>query len=469
MQLFEHQLINYLIPPTGSHIIKHMYKRYLILILYLILGIAGKSMATTTASPLGEGIRHHVIIAIDKAGCGKWAINDEVAQKVNKWLSDTGLTGEAPGRQLFEDGDFISIVGFAMNELNTDIKMFVAPIQNLNYKSFKASDLSRKVAKQWSEWVQAPHGSGSSPYSLVSVAKPYSLMALKSDSVTVNRTFLIMVTDHHYNGNNFYDEIVYLIQMQKQAKIDNPVNKDTILEKCYKVEQNYFIKFRGSKYISVNNYQIPKGYIELYEFVPLQQNFALSSAMEFPSHLTATRLSNGKYQVTVPVKWRNNTIYKLEELDVFLTSADTPQYSTPSDAIRFSGLDTTFTFEIFSKSELDHLAMRAWVRLNDGVYNATVMSPTAQNTIESGRDGLNVLIPIEREKKATVYGIPLESWAWPSFIESQYLAANIWEFLILFIPLVAVSIWLLWYFSRPFYYRPREGDFKLISKKNNKS
>ena len=101
--------------------------------------------------------------------------------------------------------------------------------------------------------------------------------------------------------------------------------------------------------------------------------------------------------------------------------------------------------------------MRAWVKLIDGVYNATVLTPSLSAPTFFGRNGLNVDIPVEYEDDATVYGIPLLDLFWIPGIESQYLMAKIWEIIL---P-ASLLIYLIYYMAAHRTYRPKVKDFTL--------
>ena len=157
-----------------------------------------------------EALRHHIIIAVDKAGCDGWLGNAEVGQYVN-YLIHSKLADETAKRHYFEPGDYVSVVGFRINSNQRDMSVFAMPLRAgggfMAYQQYNNNQLNSLLSEEWRETVLQSYNTGGSAFSLVSVAKEYALSALKSDGQKVGRTFLVMITDRHYNGNNFYDEM----------------------------------------------------------------------------------------------------------------------------------------------------------------------------------------------------------------------------------------------------------------------
>ncbi len=410
-------------------------------------------------------LRHHVIVAIDKAGCNTWIREGYVANAVCELLYNYPTDSSLYYRKsLITDGDYLSFVGFTIKPYERDMSTYMLsrgtnPLVYQNHKN------RTYIKRNWENIVGDPVG-GNNNFSLVSVAKPYALMALNDRSKTVNRTFVILITDHRYNGGDFYEEIK-AFQIQSGGQL----TYESIYKKCYEVEQNYFIRYIKSTQLSIGYGKT--GYVELYEYVPLQQHFSLSLIIDHNPTIKAKRSRDGSYEASVNLNQMNNAQYKIERIEIFPTNNDTSTYSTPQELttiiLESTEIDTTLTYFLHDKTA-KKFEMRAWVRLNDNVYNATVLTPLEQSPKEYGRNGLNILIPIEYEKERLIYNlITLKTWMWPSFIESQDGAILFWEIIL---PILVILFFILNIRFAPTYH-PGKGDFKLIKfnkhdKKGNK-
>lgn len=436
-----------------------MENKYIIGIFFL-WATAFLSHPSFLKAEVDDTLRHHVILAIDKAGCDGWIGNKEVAQKVRNVLLDFRHDDYQIYRPLFQTSDYLSILGFAVDASQHDMSMYATPLKMggkpVRYMNPDKQNLNRLLTHSWSEIALQKFNPGNSPFSLVSVAKPYALLALKNSSVDVNRTFLVLITDHHYNGNDFYDEIVSLVQRQRALNVYSEIDVNRVFQKCYAVEQEYYIRHIKTDTVWANRLYAPQGYVEVYEYLPLQQYFSLGAVINYPTELVAKRCKGGKYEIELPLTWRNNPHFTLKRLDVFGVAEDTPSFRTPENAVRLDSLGKA-VFRIDRNEKITSIRMRAWVKLLDGVYQATVLSPSQAASIYLGRNGLNVDIPIKYEDDATVYGLPLWDIFWLPGIDSQFTMAKIWEIIL---P-AGLLIYLIYYMATHRTYRPKVKNFSL--------
>ena len=77
----------------------------------------------------------------------------------------------------------------------------------------------------------------------MSIAKPYILKKLGQESAKqwVERTFILLVTDHRYNGGDFYNELQYFLG--SQSYINKNIGLFDVLDVCYDVEGEFCIKY----------------------------------------------------------------------------------------------------------------------------------------------------------------------------------------------------------------------------------
>ena len=433
-------------------------------------------------------LRHHVIVAIDKAGCYEWSRSSEVAVTVKNILFDINTKSEDPSlcdrSPLVQDGDYVSFVGFSIKPSAKDMDTYVLPLGDSKYSpykyksgpnlknrlrnlhlgdsiyspcKYKTYSECKKLIRNWSYIVGEPNY-GNNNYSLVSVAKPYALRALKDDTKEVNRTFILLITDHRYNGGDFYEEIKAF-----NIKSNGKLSYNQIFKNCYEVEQNYFIKYIQSKEIGKNQY------VELYEYVPLQQNFTLTSAINHEPVFYAKRQRGGGYDVEIKLTNTTNPLYKVKEFDLFPNNSDQTEYKTPAYASRITcpdgKIDTTLHVHIPSHSNNMHIEIRAWVKLIDNVYNATLLTPNKEAPIEYGKNGLNQLVQVKFEGNETILGVlDLQDWMWPFWIDTQHSAVLFWNaiIIILLLALVITVFVILTLFTPP--YHPTTAYFKLVYK-----
>ena len=132
-----------------------------------------------------EPLRHHIIIAVDKAGCDGWIGNAEVGQYVN-YLIHSKLSDEKAHRRYFEPGDYVSVVGFRINSNQRDMSVYAMPLRAgggyLAYQQYNNYQLNSLLSGEWKGTVLQSYNTGESAFSLVSVAKEYALSALKSET-----------------------------------------------------------------------------------------------------------------------------------------------------------------------------------------------------------------------------------------------------------------------------------------------
>lgn len=418
-------------------------------------------------------LRHHIIIAIDRSGCDKWTGNAEFGQEVQRLLLRQSFSEDSEDNDrthLFEEGDYISFVGFRINHDQTDMNVFAMPLlyetNNFSWLSLSKENLRSTLGKNWNSTVLQSYNPGDNGFSLVSVSKAYALRAVPSyEGKYADRTFLIMITDHHYNGNDFYDEIRNFIKVQKEKKIAYPLNVDSIFAKSYNVEQNYYIRYISHKEVDEEKY------VEFYEYVPLPLFFSIQSVIRYPTNLRAVRNRDGSFEVKLPIQWIENKGYHLLRLEAFPNETDQIMYSTPNNAIVTTELPDNLRF-ILHDNKAKYIQIRGWLILNDGFYNGTLLSADSNNPRQTIRDGLNVLITIDYDADATIWGskkLAKFGWFLLPLVDDQYRAAHIWEYYILPLMVLLLLAYLGYRLARTEYYTPKASEFIISNKDESPS
>lgn len=273
-------------------------------------------------------------------------------------------------------------------------------------------------------YSQIPYGKF---YSITSFAKSYSLMALKGKHNT-NRTFMVIITDGVYNGNDdYYGEASYVKNKFTEE------GKNQFKREIKTVQTNYFCQY-------IDQRPINGGYIQLYEFIPLQQYFALESVLSFPHSIVAER-KKGEYQIKFPIVRVKNDDYKIERLQVTVSSGNGDvifkEEVTPDKELTIN-IPNDKVYGVDSRA---NIKIKAWVKLCDGIYNNTVLHPEGSKL--QGAEGLSRIISIELEQDAKILGIiPLSDFLfYMSFwTSSQTTAANSWAWILIFIAIAAIVV-----------------------------
>lgn len=263
---------------------------------------------------------------------------------------------------------------------------------------------------------------GETYYSITSFAKPYSLMSLRGQ-ITTNRTYLAMITDGKYNGNDdYYGEVEYV---KNQF---SPEGKAEFKKAIKSVQTNYFCEF-------IEQMKISGGYIQLYEYVPLQQYFALESVLDFPHKIIARR-NKFSYVIEFSSSSVENKDYEIQRLTLALNKGDQEM------SIRDIKENHSVAFDVSAEDVQDvHLELKSWVKLCDTIYDNTILHPNGSKL--QGKEGLVRKIIIEKEPNAMVLGLfPLSDslFRLSFWTSSQVTAANSWGWILIFVFLAIIVL-----------------------------
>lgn len=354
--------------------------------------------------------KNHVIIALDA--------RSNVNKNPSNWMNNTKIIEDNISSILSKNGienGIVSTMTYSMDSLENDLSKYT-------HKIAVAEPFSLDNIKSFWKKLSQTREEGSR-FSLLSIAKPYCLKAVKAESndntaKLAYRTFLILITDLRYNGNDdFHDELRHKPRMNQTL-----LNK--ILGEVKIVQQNYFYDF-------ISQVQLNGGYMMLFECIPQQKYFALESITEYPHNIVANRTKDG-YTLSFEFKSYDNPNYELLKSEVSIgyevvsvEGYGKVEFLIPSDT--WNGTDTI------------HANIKSWVRLLDGIYNRTILSPDGAEL--QGRDGLNKFIVVEPEPKAKLLWIlPLPDFLFNiSFWTSdQTIAAGVWSVLIILALIVLI-------------------------------
>lgn len=423
-----------------------------------------------------DDLIHHVIIAVDYSPTpstgegGQWKLRNQVAESICKLSKAVVKDGLGNDRNVLSNKDFYSVVAFRANVDNNNLRQYVRPI-TANGESLlfvkndgnRALDSCLIVRDEWERWLNSTPWlmNNGQAYSLLSIAKPYCLNFFANCDVKrdVNRTFLIVVSDRVFNGDMYLE--IQNLQSDNRGCGLTEINDNEVYNVLYNVNQSYYIRRVKTDSIRKGIFSI-RGYVDLYEYVPFQKNFKLSSVLELPTRIKAKRIRGNKYEYDVSFSSRNNPAYKPIELKVYADNGDLVNLydeSTLSNDVKLKG-------EIDSDHRFEKLKFVAKVRLLDSVYNNTVLSPSDKALVEAGREGLNHSIEIDYEKRANIFFIPMFDFMWFSFLpDDQESAALIWELLIGFVIVLLAMLYVVILYYRNRYFIPTIDEIELKVKK----
>lgn len=379
---------------------------------------------------------NHVIISIDLK-CEITMYERDYAVSKIKSVIPQMLKGNN-----INDG-YASVQFFSVNENAEDLEQYV---KNINTPFTAFSNANTILSSLDESDFYNYHGNH---YSVVTIAKPYSLLKFKdlNPGNLVKRTYLVLVTDYKYNGNDdFYGELKHVPRISKGTK-------EAIMNTIKDVQQNYFYKFITEENIS----RYPRsGYISLFEVIPLQQYFSIESVLDFPHKVIATRTKDG-YQAKFNISQLDNPNYHFIISEAFIPVEG-------YNDVRKIDVGKEYIFNIPDELVADvgkeniYINFRTWVHLLDKVYNHTILTP--DGTKLQGSDGLSRKIEVELEKDADILGfIPLYDGLYDiSFwTDNQNTAAATWSWIFILI-FIAIMIFIIWKSTQ---YKSKNNDVKI--------
>lgn len=463
-------------PSTNSMSINHIHR----FVLVFLTALCWFPLLAQT----DEDVRNHIIIAIDEriSGTGWRATDNAIREKVEAYLFQpitlTQYKNEKNsakdieridtlygGKPLYKDGDLLSIVFFSLGQDDKSMNSFTsAALYDKNdFLYIPYSDNVKAILR--AKWPSIAQGRDIHDvrHSIFSIAIPQVLSRCESkeDYQLTNRTFVIIITDRSYSDKNYFDDIRDFTDQQFRVLGWHAITKSDIVRVGEKVSKDYFINWINQderKYQFFNGASVHRTkHTDLYELQPNQEHLRMAAILQYPETVTATRGRFGKYRIDFAMSpedaERFNVLHleaKLESVDKGKKRVQTPlvSYKANSPKTIFPGKEVHYI--LGKKKTFNQIELRAWVNLKDGIYNATVLTPSKEAAPYLGPKGLNVIIPIKYEPKAkTAFGlIPL--WNIFCFTGNQQADATIVNLLIIMLLVAALLYWIY----RTRYYEP---------------
>lgn len=390
----------------------------------------------------GAVARNHVILAFDEAGTSWRLVDDRVRENVEYFLFHN------EGKPLLSQGDYLSVVGVKGDCSSRGWGEFVYVKSSFvdDYENIK-----RMLSPTgWPSQVKTPDRYNyQESYSLISIAKPYILAALgkSPNKAMVDRTYMIFVTDHRYNGNDYYNELQYFLGQEGYVRAG--IDVIDVLQVCYDVEREYCIEYIDVRQWPFSPFNGRYKNVELFEVSPNQEYLTLPAVIDYSPSLPAIRKRRHSYEVTLDLE-HANPHFDVKEIVVYKCS-ESKGFEEPIDTLNsFDRYSKTFVFDRSEK--ISHLRMTAKIKLNDNIYDATLLTP---ETVP----GLDQTIKVNQESDSRIlFGLaPLPDWMWLSFVETQEAAAIVASFIILIVCAIMMLIYI--YVTKT--YKPKDEEVRI--------
>ena len=369
----------------------------------------------------------HVIIAFD----------DFIFNQFNNALLDgyfVRLNVSKALRNLnLSEGDYYSLVNFSISAYKHDINELVRPIKDSNgkeivWRPFKSAD-DVFAQNTWGNMIVAQGRDyvGSGAFSLLTGAKAYSLTSVPSNGRSlVNRTYLLMVTDDNYNGNDDYNKEFSTL------KYENPnckLSYEAFANHCREV--SLFYKFIYNRKYNIQQSGERSYDVHVYDVNP-QSQIALPSVVNYPANLGLAQV-NGGYRLKFDFSSASHD-YIIKKFQVVYFDCDGNEHITEYAKDTTAVIDIPNT-ELRSVDSLKVL-LRGWMLQNDKLYGGVLLSPD-----DPLLQRLNVSLKLQLKNEALLFGvIPIPPLLW-SFTDSTTKAVTVWS--VISILLLVLFMWWL--------------------------
>lgn len=428
-----------------THLIVSTKEKYIIcLFVYLLSCMISPSMLWCQERKpwLNDSLTNsHVIIAFDAALPSAYNTipNHSPAfnRQIRRALEYVGI----------HQGDYYSFVNFVLGDASLDLNAFAQT------SIMGGTDMAWQTFTDYEELFS--HGSwnfiflGRSrvqgrPFSILTGAKPYSLRALhgKNDTRYSNKTYLLMVTDDQYNGNN--DINTEFRQLGPEMSRHQPA----FLEFCRQVSSKYQFNFK--KEFIIDAYLSAPYKVIVFEVTPMS-SFSLNSVVDYPAMLGLKRTRAG-YKLHFAYKCLDKA-YKMQKLQISYIKRNGDLFS--ENYYGSSGTVDVIMRDIPADSV--DVTLKGWLQYDDGVYGGVVESPLDENF---ERLSYTTTLPLGKEEK--VLGIiPLPDILWWFFPNDLSKAVLIWDVIVALIIIITIIVFAIKAFDRWTKYEPKNDQIRI--------
>lgn len=372
-----------------------------------------------------DTINKHIIIAFDNALPDKYrnALRDKsrIKNAISKLTIDLQL----------QKGDYYSLVNFGISSNAPSISKLARPIMDskgneIVWRLFDNFD-NMFAQNSWMSMVdiqgisQIARSRDDSPFSLLTGAKAYSISCLskRDEKKVACKTYLVMITDDHYNGND--DQNKEFDQM-----IGTRMSKTEFLNRCYNVAKSF--NFRYNKAVVIDNsYATGDLQAILFEVVPAM-SVSLNSVIDYPANMGLTRV-NGGYRLKFDFKSVSD-IHRLERLALRVID----KHGKRKNYVYKGNGSVEIMLPMSDFQDSVVVEMSAWLLQMDGVYNGALLSPKDKEF-----QRLHVSLTHILKNEVTLAGfLAIPDCMW-SFTDDWHEAVIVWSLVGLL--LVVIFMW----------------------------
>ena len=381
---------------------------------------------------------HHVIICFD-----------QLVDPYSNYLKfDIGIKGALKKVLFYKDsllreGDYYSILTYEEGNLDCTLTNFAQPSKRnsieLVWQPYKG--FGEMLSGSWSDIANGHSDVLGQAYSLQTAAKSYCLARVRNDEKFANRTFLIMITDDAYNGNDDYNKEFYSMIDVSGARMYDRDKFDKLealfIANCHRIASFYRFDYLPQYMAVIDDHGRNKYKVMVFEASPTS-TFSLASVVDFPANLGLKRVRGGymldfNYQTT-------DSIYQINKFNVSIVNR---QGDVVEKCSKEKG-DSHVSVKLYSNevnNDFVEVSIAGWLRQMDGIYNGLEMSPSSYSRLKT-----TLKLPLKAESK--ILGIvPLYDFMWWWFPNDIMTAVSIWNvvFILAFIGLI---YWLIRLFIR---------------------
>lgn len=427
--------------------LQYLHRTNLFIVFVVMLFMCSINIIKVEAQ--NKALNKHIIISLDNALSSKYETvlcdQNRIKQAIAKITVDLDL----------KEGDYYSFVNFGINEYAEDISQLARPIKDAQgklivWREFKSVEDMFAQGKSWYDMVLT-QGINEINYmgrqfSLLTGAKAYSLSCIpkQKGKKMANKTYLVMITDDQYNGNNDQNtefNTMYNTRMSKQE----------FLTHCRNVAKYYNFHFSHSVLI---DHTLSAGYEAfLYEVIP-SSSYALGTVVNYPANLGLCRVKGG-YRLQFPFETVSNE---------FLIRCFGLHTITYKDGKRVRNIhyfypqdkEASVLVPIDAVSDRLEVEMEGWILQNDSIYGGVLLSPN--DPLFSRLHIRQVLTPTNEAK---IYGLlPIPDGLW-LFTDNCQTAIITWDIICLLVLIAVICFIAYLIFNRLTAYKPNNNIIRL--------
>ena len=408
------------------------------------------SLNTIKAGAQNKILNKHVIISLDNALHPKYETvlceQNRIQQAIAKIATDLDL----------KEGDYYSFVNVGINEYAENISQLARPIKDAKgkfivWREFKSVKDMFAQGKSWYDMVLTQGINEISymgrQFSLLTGAKAYSLSCIpkQGEEKMANKTYLVMITDDQYNGNN--DQNTEFNMMYNTR-----MNKQEFLAHCRNVAKYYNFQFCYS--VLINDTLEAKYEAFLYEVIP-SSSYALGAVVNYPANLGLRRVKGG-YRLQFPLETISNEFLircfglhiitnqggkRVRNTYYFYTKDKEVSVLVPTDDVMSDRLE---------------VEIEGWIHQNDSIYGGVLLNP-----YDPLFSRLHTCQVLTLTNEAKIYGLlPIPDGLW-LFTNNCQTAVLTWDIICLLVLIAVICFIAYLIFNRITAYKPNNNIIRL--------